>query len=236
VKKKLLALLFITAVLTGVLAILLPRQRPQYAWLAFGLDAEVRVLARLDGKALSLVRYLDGQPARLIARFGDLAECKDVLIREETGAALYRLTAVEDLNAVPPTKLLAFTVEVNQPALACRQGVILWAAFSPDEAQVAHFGGPLTVSATDKRFDPPRVRWEMPGTFALRRGDQPVELVVNVGTTNTEDSCRVVVCTCDEQERPLLPAKVCPVAEVEFPPARPGDPPPVRRYPLGRVC
>src|SRR5690348_7238657 len=68
-----------------------PRHRPQYCWLTFGPEANRPLLIRLDGNAVSIERYDEGQSVQNVARFDGLEDCKDVPIPAMDGNTVYIL-------------------------------------------------------------------------------------------------------------------------------------------------
>jgi hypothetical protein len=211
--------------------------RPQCCWLVFGPGASVRILVRLDGAVVALERHEHGRPAQEVARFDRLEDCKDVVIEGTDETTTYHLLSVTDLKAAPAARLLEFVVSIHTPASDHQQAGWLWMAVNREKASVAHFDGPLTVSAVDKNIGNPVVRWDIPANLVLRRGEKPTEMFVNVGTTNARDSCRVTVCTVNGQtNQRRFPKEVHPCADIEFPPNEPTRPPIRKRYALASVC
>jgi hypothetical protein len=237
-KKKALLLGLVLLVVAGIgTFVFYPRHQPQFCWLVFGSDAKVRVLVCLDGTAVSLERHGNGSAAQRIAHFDRLEDCKEVVIHSADGESSYVLTGITDLNAVPLTKLLEFTVQVKTPTSEYRQAGWVWMALDLGKATSAPFHGPLSVSPVDKRIEIPNIRWELPAGLTLRRGDKPSDLFVSIGTTNEQNSCRVAVCTVDVQTKvSLFPNDVHPFADIEFPAKDSRDPPIHKRYALAAVC
>lgn len=235
-KKALLSLLLV--ILAGIGGWLFhDRNRPQFCWLVFGPDAKVRILFCLDGTAVTLERHGDGPTMQRLGFWDRLEDCKQVVIPADKGGTSYVLSGVTDLGIVPPDKMLEFAVEIRTPVGEYRQAGCLW--LIPDQAQaaVAHFHGPLSVSFVDKKIEERAVRWEMPAGLVFRRGDRPTDIFANVGTTNDQNSCRVVVVTLDpETNQPCFPKDLHPVADIEFPGKDTNGPPIRKRYPLAVIC
>lgn len=229
--------LLLLSMLTGIGGWLFShRNRPQFCWLVFGPDARVRILACLDGTAVSLEKH-DGPTMQQLGSWDHLEDCKQVAIPADNSGTSYVLSGITDLGVVPPDKLVEFAVEIRTPAGEYRQAGCLWLNPEPAQAAVVAFHGPLSAAFVDKKIDEGAVRWDMPAGLVFRRGDKTTDLFVNVGTTNDQNSCRVVVSTLDPQtNQPLFPKDVHPVADIEFPGKDPNGPPIHKRYPLAVIC
>jgi hypothetical protein len=228
-----LALLFLAGIGGYVFSL---RSPSQFCWLVFGSDTQVRVLVRLDGRAVSLEQHREGAAVQSIAHFDRLEDFRPV----EFGTAVGRtalLSGITDLEAAAPTKLLEFTVQVKTPGSEFRQAAWVWMASDRDQAAMVPFDGHLNVSPEDKKISNGTLRWEMPSDLFIQRGNKATEFFVNAGTTNNQKNCRVSVCTVDpETNQPLLPKGVHPFADIEFPAKDPSHPPLKRRYALAAVC
>jgi RNA polymerase sigma factor (sigma-70 family) len=238
------------------------KPQPHYCWLVFGPKAKPRVLVRLDGDELAFDRDGDGKFDGKGERFQSEKDVKDVTIADPVGKASYTITGAHVLHVVPPERFLSLRVH-NRGSLDYFQECIVQMAGSPRGAPEAHIDGPLTISPKEWRianraghllandlFDPTPL---LPGWLkqlagkamfteykqakSLKRGSDPTELVAGLVTLG--DDSLVAVCSPEEndagrREKSPFPAGVFPYAEVEFPAARPGDPPLKRRDPLDR--
>jgi hypothetical protein len=226
--------------------------KPAYCCLAFDRDKSVVWLA-LDGDRLHIDRNAngnltdDGDP--VVASTdgsGDSAwqtfRVKELHVAGRTHRDLTLTVAAlkssgNDLASV--TKLLAakpdassyrLTVEVEMPGrtgygvggrvphnvgITDAGGVLQFAAKAAD-APLVHFDGPLVVAPDE------------PATFIAGR---QVDLMLVVGSRGEGPGTFAALAF----ER-LIPAGVYPVAEVEFPPKTPGEPPVRERYELKQRC
>src|SRR5262249_13275157 len=98
-KKRILLLLVPIVLLVGIGAYFLEiRAKPQYGWLVFGPDAKVRVLVCLDGQAVSLTHYINGQPTGRKERFRDLLDLKEVAVIDPDKRTSYVITGMHRIN------------------------------------------------------------------------------------------------------------------------------------------
>ena len=98
-----------------------------------------------------------------------------------------------------------------------------------DEAKMAHFHGPLRVEART-------ILWKLPPDVCLERTSKPTDLYATVGTMDRDKGCWVVVRSHVTQEESAFPDEVRPEVEIEFPPAKAGDPPTKERHSLDEFC
>jgi hypothetical protein len=220
-------------VLAGGRLPFLARPVPQCCWLAFGPQANVRVLVRLDGEAVTLEQYVGDRPTGRMEQFQDRYECKGVTIEDPDGRTSYVLTGMSGTAAKgdEPARLLV-RVSVKGPVEYREYCDIVPVSPDPARAGLAQFHGPLTVQAQT-------VNWEVPADLALRRGDRATDLRAVVGTMDACKGCWVVVCSHESaggKTTPAFPPGVHPFVDVEFPAQRPGDPPLHCRYPLDQFC
>ncbi len=213
--------------------------KPEHCWLHFGPKAEVRVLVRLDGEAVTLEHYAAGKPTGRKEQFADrtkypsAATGRDVSIKDPDGKTTCVITGLNGpiVQAGKPTFLTA-DVDIKGP-VAYRQYCYAEVATDPDKAPIAHFHGPLTIQAET-------ANWELPRDLALRRGGIATHVRALVGTMDRKKGCWVVVRSGVDAgtggKFPDFPKGVHPVVDVEFSPTRPGDEPVKRRYQLDDFC
>ena len=230
-KKWILAISVLLIMLAGGLAVyLLAPSEPEYCWLAFGPEAKLRVLVRLEGNRLQGQRATidPGGRHEFIAweargmfthRHYVVDGCR---LDAPDGETTYAITAMSHHSNDPQAPYLDVCVHVKGSP-DYRQYCCVDLASSPDDAKEAHFDGPLTVELT------PRAPW------TLKRGDEPRNLRVNIGTIDDEKGCWVVVTTDLGEDQSAFPVGVCPVVDVEFP-AKDGGPTIKRRYALDKPC
>ena len=229
-KNWILAISAVLTLLAGALAVyLLVPSKPEYSWLAFGPEATLRVLVRLDGNRLQGHKATidPGGSHEFTAWAGRgmfthrYYEVKGCRLDDPDGETSYAINVLGRFDDDPQNPYLYACVHV-EGSLDYRQYCCVELASSPDDAKEAHFDGPLTVELT------PRAPW------TLRRGDEPRNLRVNIGTINEEKGSWVVV-TAELGDESAFPAGVCPVVDVEFP-AKGEGPAIKRRYALDKPC
>ena len=204
--------------------------KPQYAWLLFGKNAEARVLICLNGKAVSLEHYANGRPTGRKDLFRNDSECNNVLIADPDGETSYVITRLRqfEVPAGAHAELMIY-VEIRGPITYREYANIEEMADDPEAAPLSHFHGPLTVEVRKTNF---KIH---PG-LALQRGHKPTDLSAVVGTMDAQKGCWVVVSSQGDDNGRTFPEGTHPVVDVEFPSGNEGDPPIRRRYPLDRVC
>ncbi len=230
-KKSIISLLLLTAVAGVTVYLLVHRPQPQFCWLLFGPESKVRILARVDGDALSLTHFLNGEPTGRVDRFKGCPECKNVSLSDPDGTTSYLITRAGRTcghKAGDPTEIF-FHVDING-ALKYRQYCDIQAMpCDPDSAPLAHFHGPLTVGVYT-------LNWELPSDQSLKRGAEPTDLFVQTGTFDDQNRCWVVVrFQGEDASQPRLTMENHPFVDVEFPPKKAADPPVRRRYPLAEL-
>ena len=240
-----------------------PKSEPSYCRLVFGPEAKLRVLVRLVGDEISIDRDGDGKFDSKGERFESEKDCKDVEIADPDGKTSYVITGVHLLDVVPPEKFLEVRVH-TRGSLSYPQGAIIQLADRPKRAPEAHFNGPLTIAPKGLRitnrasyllendlFDlgflvpEPLKRLAGKGMFSesmlpksLKR-DGPTDLYATVSTEGNQS--RVCVCSPgdtqeERRQKAPFPQGVHPIATVEFPGKKPGDPPIKKRYPLDQFA
>jgi uncharacterized protein (TIGR03067 family) len=210
----------------------------EYCWLHFGPKAEVRVLVRLDGEAVTLKHYAAGKPTARKEQFADqtkypsAAHGRDVSIKDPDGKTAYLITNLSVVRAGKPATLFA-DVDIKGP-VSYRQYCYAEMVTDPDKAPTAHFHGPLTIQAES-------INWGEPlRDLALLRGATPMHLRAFVGTMDRKKGCWVLVRSGVDagpsKKYPDFPKGIHPIVEIEFSPKRPGDEPVKRRYELDDFC
>jgi hypothetical protein len=233
----LLGLLLMTMTLAAANSNKAAFKEPHYALLVFGPEAKVRVQVVLDGKTLYVDRNSDGDLTGKDERFtidfpngdvnksGQVSDC-NIEIRDPDGQTRYLITSFgiypEDEKPNAKRQLMAY-VDIKG-RISYRQYCDAKMGESLDQAAVAHFHGPLTIG-------PRTISWKLtPELSRILGGDNPSDIFAVVGTMDAERGCWVVVRGGD------LPKDLHPVAEVEFPANKPGDPPIKKRYRLEERC
>jgi hypothetical protein len=203
---------------------------PEYCWLAFGPDARARVLVCMRGETVSLEHYFDGKPTGRTERFNHRSECKGVTVADPDGKTSYVITFMSGtiVRARKPTELFV-GVDIRGPVSYDQYCDVAAMTADSDGAPIAQFNGPLTISIQTNS-------WKLPPDLALQRGDKPTDLFAYAGTFDEQKGCWVVVSTHTNDGQPKYPKGMYPFVDVEFPPARPGDPPLKMRYPLDEFC
>jgi hypothetical protein len=211
------------------------RTEPQYCWLAFGPEGRVRLLVCYRGGELSFEEYVDGAPTGRKDSFASRADVRGIVLADPDGETTYSLTRVSGGAAKKgePANLLVH-VDVSGPVVYEQYCDVRAVTGDPLQAPVAHFHGPLSAG-------PATVNWQLPADLALRRGGEPTDLRAVVGTMDSAKGCWVVVrsenlFTHPDARRSMFPEGVYPVADIEFPAKRPGDPPVKRQYALDQFC
>jgi hypothetical protein len=231
-RKSVISLVLLLAVTAAVTAYrLVHPPQPQFCWLRFGPESKVGILVRVDGDAISLTHYLNGEPTGRVDRFKGCPECKDVSLSDPDGKTAYRITRAGrtcGYKAGDPTEIF-FHVDISGP-LNYRQYCDIQAMPGDSEsAPLAHFNGPLTIET--RTLD-----WELPADQSLKRGKEPTDLVAMIGTFDVQKSCWVVVrFQGDDARQPPSTMEIHPFVDVEFPPKDSSDPPVKRRYPLAEL-
>lgn len=218
---------------------------PKYGLLLFGRDAKLRVWLVVDGEAVYLDRNGDGD----LTGKGERLEkdSKDVEIADPDGRTRYvisRIGFAKDLDS-GEIYLDLGAVEIKGP-LAYRQFCrTTRLRNNPREAAIVHFHGPLTVGVVNEGTLGTPADWKVPPNLALVTGEKATDLEVFVATINAKYDCCVAVVShhgdcrhtnSGEKHRPAFPKGVHPVADIEFPPKAPGEPPLKKRYPLDQCC
>jgi hypothetical protein len=223
-----LSLIVLLAAVVGASIYVLFHRPPQYCWLVFGPESQVRILVRVDGDALSLTHFLDREPTGRRERFRRFPDCKDVSFCDSDGRTSYLITRAGrtcDHISGEPTQIL-FHVDISGTFNYRQYCDITALPCEPDSAPLAHFHGPLTV-------DLYTLDWKPSAEQLLKRGAEPSDLLAQIGTFDSQRHCWVVVRFQDQDAGTSpFPKGLHPFVDVEFPPKGPNDAPINRRYPL----
>jgi hypothetical protein len=230
-KKTVISVVLLTAVAGAVAYLQVHRPQPQFCWLVFGPETKVRILARVDGDAISLTHFLNGEPTGRVDRFKGCPKCKNVSFSDPDGKTSYLITRAGRTcghKAGDPTEIF-FHVDISGP-LNYRQYCDIQALpCDPDSAQLAHFHGPLAIKVYS-------LNWEVPSDQSLKRGREPTDVYANIGTFDIQKNCWVVVRFEGQDARQLpLTKEIHPAVDVEFPSKDANGPPIKRRYPLAEL-
>jgi len=195
------------------------KTKPQYCLLVFGREARVRVWVVFDGDTVYLDRNGDGDLTAKNERFEQTEQCKDIEIADPDGQTRYAIRSLgTDTNG--KGRNLTVWIVIKGP-LTYSQLCSVELVDHPSGARVAHFHGRLTARLQNREGT------SMP---QLAHGDKPWELYASIDTLDPANGCYVVIYS--NQFR----ADIHPVAEVQFPPKRPGEKPILRRYLLKQRC
>jgi hypothetical protein len=203
---------------------------PSYGLLVFGPAAATRVWVVLDGTDLYVDTNGNGDLTEAGKRFpGDGRDFKPFTIADRAGPDRYRITGLGVHR--PEQEKRVFVMVSVEIVGKYRQYCDLTPAPRRLEAPVAHFHGPLVIGLRE-------YNWVC--HQKLVRGDKPRDLDALVGTFDRASGCWVVVSNTQidrpDHKRQDFPPGLHPVAEVEFPPGRPGGEPIRRRYELKERC
>jgi hypothetical protein len=212
---------------------------PSYCWLTFGPEAKVRVFVRYDGEAISFERHDKGKATGPVERFAQLKDFKPVTIADPDGKTSYVIQAVFNIDYVEDLgRGLAVDVEVRGP-IGYWQGAHIRLNEQTDKATTVAFHSSLTIGHYEYAKATPdlKLEWKAHNIPPLVIGDKPAKLNTQVHNRHPNPDCHVVVeSTDDTGVKSRFPKDVRPVAEVEFPPAKPGGAVVRRRYVLDQVC
>jgi hypothetical protein len=193
--------------------------KPKYCLLVFGPEAKTKIWVVLDGTTLYVDRDGDGDLTDPGERFPDDGkELKEFEVAGRGGKVRYKVTSIGVHRSEKEGRVfLMASVEVVGKF---RQYCDLTPSETLREAPIAHFDGPLRLGLREMNWSPVQ---------KLVRGGKPGDVFAWVGTFDRANGCWVVV-------RSDLPEGLHPVAEVEFPPARPGAKPVRERHELKERC
>jgi hypothetical protein len=226
------AALALTVLVGYVLSVPLRPGNTEYAWLAFGPTAKVRVQVFVAGDKITLQRFAGEQPTGRKEQFNDRGQPLEITLADPDGVTSYVIrSCAKPLTTAAkegaPTAL-SVSVDINGP-VKYQQYSDTPMARELEKAPVSHFHGPLAIG-------PVTVNWEIPSDLALRRGGTGTDLRAVIGTMDATRGCWVVVKTHGGPNGCLFPDGVRPFADIEFPPKKSGDPPIKRRYALDHFC
>jgi hypothetical protein len=225
----------------------------KYALLVFGSDANHRVWLALDGDTLYVDRngngdltdvgekiapekderrddgeytfkvdelkvgghvhkdlyVMVGKLSRLVDRGSAV---RDIVKKTQDARSYYVMCEVD----MPPWKGTGVGGRVQQRAFYLDAAGVLQFADRPEEAPIIHFAGLWQISLF--------------GPHSLTAGRQR-DLVLGVGTPGVGPGTMAWV-----DYEGVIPPQVYPVADITFPPGKPGDPSPRERYELKQRC
>jgi hypothetical protein len=212
---------------------------PSYCWLTFGPDGGPRYLVRYDGEAISFERHKAGKAVGAVERFAHLQDFKPVTIDDPDGKTSYIIQTVSNIAYVKDLgRGLAIEVEVRGP-VGYWQGAQIRLGEKAEGAASVAFHAALAIDdyKYGKASPDRKVEWKAHIIHPLVTGDKPTTLNAQVQNKKMEKDCHVVVeSTDDSGVKSRFPKDIRPVAEIEFPPAKPGDPVVRRRFELDQVC
>jgi len=217
---------------------------PQYCWLAFGPEADARLLVRFDGRTLAIDRNGDGKFDGKDEQLPLVKDCffdgkeerinhvlaPGVVVQGADGQTSYVLSGSVTGRMEPPWTVLNFEAFIRGPARYSQTCAVAMAD-KAEGAPLAHIDGPLTVQpVNDGTWSP------MPDPVQFRLGGVPSDLRVFVATVSPGGSGMAAARIMNDPKTLMFPEWGHPFAEVEFPPKRPGEAPIRRRYPLAQFC
>lgn len=206
------------------------RPRTLYCWLLFGSEPKARILVRCDGAAISIDANGNGrfEPNE---RFARVEDCKSLEIVSPSKGATYTITNIgyRRMNA-PPWARVSFYVDIGGAREYRELGEAEMSTTQGDAVEVP-FDGHLVVRAPYEEYF--RLSSKPRDPLRIQKGGQPSMLQVDVGTFNARSGAAV----CPNRGRTsAFPPGVHPVADIQFPPKRHGDPPVRKQYPLDGFC
>jgi hypothetical protein len=216
---------------------------PQYCWLAFGSEADARLLVRFDGRTLAIDRNGDGKfegkdehlPLVKDYLFDGKEErinhvAGEVVIRGADGQTSFVLIVSVTGRTEQPWTVVNLEVFIRGP-FRYSQSCAVAMADKAEGAPLAHIDGPLTVQLiNDGTWSP------MPAPLQFRLGGVPSDLRVFVATVSPGGTGMAAVRIMKDPKTLMFPDWGHPFADVGFPPKRPGEAPMRRRYPLAQFC
>jgi hypothetical protein len=236
-RKRLLLLAAAVAILAAVGYFLSAQLRPgdaAYAWLVFGPTAHVRVLVTVAGDTITLQPFVGEHPRGRKEQFKDRGQPLEITLADPDGVTSYTIRkcaspvlTTDHPKKGTPTELFV-NVDVNGPVPYGQYSDIPLTA-DLSTAPVSHFHGPLAIGALT-------TNWEVPPDLAFRRGGEATDLQATIGTMDPKRGCWVVVKTHQGADKCLFLDGVRPVADIEFPSKKAGDPPIKQRYALDHFC
>lgn len=198
--------------------------KPKYGLLLFGREAKTKLWVILDGTDLYVDKNGDGS----ITAEERFPQDGRGLTEFDVGGG-YKVKNISVHRSKPDKRVfLMASVEV---AGKYRQYCDLIPVENRQDAPIAHFDGPLKLGLRE-------INWSC--TEKVVRGGQPRDLFVWVGTFDKANGCWVVLSNTvidrGDFHRKDFPTDLHPVADIEFPPAHPGDKPLREKYELKERC
>ncbi|HEV3338716.1 MAG TPA: hypothetical protein VG125_00115 [Pirellulales bacterium] len=219
---------------------LLDHLRPRhvsYGWLVFGPAANVRALVSVTGDTardtITIQRFSGEKPVGRKEQFENRGQPLAITLADPDGATSYvvrKAASPAGRGAKKDDPLELFVnVEIKGPVNYRQYCDLVALAREVEPAPVSHFHGLLTIG--------PEGSWgKIPSDLALRRGGKENDLRAFISTMDVTRGCWVVVKTHEELRKCLFPDGVRPVADIEFPSKKPGDPPIKQRNVLDDFC
>jgi hypothetical protein len=198
--------------------------KPKYGLLLFGREAKTKLWVILDGTDLYVDKNGDGSLTADERFPQDGRELKEFEV-----AGGYKVNGIWVHRSERDQR--AFLMARVEVVGKYRQYCDLAPVENRQDAPIAHFDGPLKLGLRE-------ISWVC--TEKLVRDGQPHDLFVWVGTFDKANGCWVVLSNTvidrGDFHRKDFPTDLHPVAEIEFPPARPGEKPFREKYELRERC
>jgi hypothetical protein len=186
--------------------------KPRYCLLAFGPEAKTRVWVVLDGTDLYVDRNGDGELTDDERFSDDGRKLEPFEIADPSTKDRYKVTSMAVHRSDKEKRV--FVMANVEVVGKYKQYCDLTPVETQKEAPVAHFHGPLQIGLRE-------ANWVC--NERLVRGEPPGELFAWVGTFDKANGCWVVLCNTVDEHRKDLPGDFHPVADIEYPPVRPGE-------------
>jgi hypothetical protein len=195
----------------------------QYCWLVFGPESKLRILVRRNGNAIAVDADGNGSFGWK-EQFASSKDCKDIIIADPDGKTNYRISQVDFIHFdKTPWCNCTFDVEIQGSIVYIQEGTVDMGEQSQRAPEV-HFNSGLL--SFDNQPDPCLL-----SKIYNAKGDQNYKYCLNVRLGTNKVYIPGIV-----NGKRVFSEGVCPVAEIEFPPRNPGDPPIKKQYALDRFC
>ncbi len=195
----------------------------QYCRLVFGPEGRVRMLVRRNGDGIAIDADENGSFG-WSERFSNAKDCKGIVIADPDGETSYRITEVQLVRSnKEPWSKCQITLEIQRPLNYTQAGNVDMSEQSEGAPEIHFNSGSLSF------YDAPDPC--LLGRILQKEGDKNYRLCLTV-TLGTSNVCVPGIVN----GKRTFPKGVCPVAEIEFPPGNPGDPPIKKQYALDEFC